>query len=583
MILPRKALPLAYMVITIAFEALMCNLVQAQISKNPIMSPLSTEYIYPTRVIWEQGNITNSREFLKVKTGQATLVNDNMIELKNVGSQQASVILDFGKEINGSVELVTGMTTGGNKTQKVRLRFGESVSETNAEIGLHGATNDHAMRDFTIELPWLGKNKTGETGFRFLRIDLLGEDTSLLLREVRAAATYRDIPYVGSFKSSDERLNKIWEVGAYTVHVNMQDYLWDAIKRDRLVWVGDLHPEVATINTVFGYNDVVPKSLDLARETTPLPNWMCGISTYSMWWIIIHHDWYMHHADVAYLKEQQEYLAGLVRLITSKIGPDSKEFFDGTRFLDWPSSDNPEAIHAGLQAMALWSLEEASKLAKVIGDVETMKIADEGVMKLKKYIPAHANSKQAAALLGLTGLGDAQQMDSEVISVGGAKNFSTFYGYYMLQTMAKAENYQAAIDIIRNYWGAMLDLGATTFWEDFNMDWLPNAARIDELVPQGKIDIHASFGDYCYQGFRHSFSHGWASGPTAWMTEHILGIKVVEAGAKTILVRPNLGDLKFAEGTFPTPFGPLFVRHEKQQNKSVKTIIKAPKGVKIIR
>ncbi|WP_353545866.1 alpha-L-rhamnosidase C-terminal domain-containing protein [Rhinopithecimicrobium faecis] len=547
------------------------------------MSPLSTEYIYPTRVIWEQGNITNSREFLKVKTGQATLVNDNMIELKNVGSQQASVILDFGKEINGSVELVTGMTTGGNKTQKVRLRFGESVSETNAEIGLHGATNDHAMRDFTIELPWLGKNKTGETGFRFLRIDLLGEDTSLLLREVRAAATYRDIPYVGSFKSSDERLNKIWEVGAYTVHVNMQDYLWDAIKRDRLVWVGDLHPEVATINTVFGYNDVVPKSLDLARETTPLPNWMCGISTYSMWWIIIHHDWYMHHADVAYLKEQQEYLAGLVRLITSKIGPDSKEFFDGTRFLDWPSSDNPEAIHAGLQAMALWSLEEASKLAKVIGDVETMKIADEGVMKLKKYIPAHANSKQAAALLGLTGLGDAQQMDSEVISVGGAKNFSTFYGYYMLQTMAKAENYQAAIDIIRNYWGAMLDLGATTFWEDFNMDWLPNAARIDELVPQGKIDIHASFGDYCYQGFRHSFSHGWASGPTAWMTEHILGIKVVEAGAKTILVRPNLGDLKFAEGTFPTPFGPLFVRHEKQQNKSVKTIIKAPKGVKIIR
>ena len=32
----------------------------------------------------------------------------------------------------------------------------------------------------------------------------------------------------------------------------------------------------------------------------------------------------------------------------------------------------------------------------------------------------------------------------------------------------------------------MLDLGATTFWEDFNLDWIPNAAPIDEPVPAGK-------------------------------------------------------------------------------------------------
>ena len=33
-------------------------------------------------------------------------------------------------------------------------------------------------------------------------------------------------------------------------------------------------PEVMTINTVFGYNEVVPKSLDLIRDITPLPQWM---------------------------------------------------------------------------------------------------------------------------------------------------------------------------------------------------------------------------------------------------------------------------------------------------------------------
>ena len=54
----------------------------------------------------------------------------------------------------------------------------------------------------------------------------------------------------------------------------MQDYLWDGIKRDRMVWAGDMHPELMSINAVFGYNDVVPKTLDFLRDHTPLPKFM---------------------------------------------------------------------------------------------------------------------------------------------------------------------------------------------------------------------------------------------------------------------------------------------------------------------
>jgi len=169
------------------------------------------------------------------------------------------------------------------------------------------------------------------------------------------------------------------------------------------------------------------------------------------------------------------------------------------------------------------------------------------------------------------------------LSVGGAANFSTFYGYYMLEAKAMAGDYQGSLDVIRNYWGAMLDLGATTFWEDFNLDWVPNASRIDELVPEGKKDIHGDYGAYCYLGFRHSLCHGWASGPTAWLTRHVLGIKVVAPGSDVIEIKPNLGDLKFVEGTFPTPHGLLYVKHTLQENGKIKSDIKAPKGVKIIR
>ena len=76
-------------------------------------------------------------------------------------------------------------------------------------------------------------------------------------------------------------------MGAYTVHLNMQEYIWDGIKRDRLVWVGDMHPEVTTIKAVFGEDSSVDDSLDFIRKETPLPGWMNGMASYSMWYSII--------------------------------------------------------------------------------------------------------------------------------------------------------------------------------------------------------------------------------------------------------------------------------------------------------
>ena len=555
--------------------------VEGQTVENEL-SPLTREYVYPKRIIWSAGDINNIEQLLKEGDGQATLNNKSITVIKNEGAVKGSILLDFGKELHGAVEIVTGMWGGENKPRNIRIRLGESVSEAMSDIGEKGATNDHAMRDFTMSLPWLGKNQTGESGFRFVRIDLLDEKIDLHLREIRVIAIYRDIPYLGSFHSSDERLNRIWDVGAYTVHLNMQDYLWDGIKRDRLVWVGDLHPEVATVNTVFGYNEVVPKSLDLARDVTPLPEWMSGISTYSMWWIVLHYDWYKNHGDINYLSAQKEYLNGLVRQIVSKV-KNGQEEMDGNRFLDWPSSDDKKAIHAGLQAMTVLALDRAERIAEILGEDELQALCSSTIEEMRRYVPIHNNSKQAAALMALADLLPAEQVYDEVLKIGGAKNFSTFYGYYMLEAMAKAGKYQEAMDIISTYWGAMLDLGATTFWEDFNIEWIRNSAGIDELVPEGKMDIHGDFGSYCYVGHRHSLCHGWASGPTAWLSEHVLGVKVIDSNSQIYQVKPNLGNLSFVEGTYPTKLGVIKVRHQKDDKGSIISIIDAPDGIEIRR
>lgn len=129
----------------------------------------------------------------------------------------------------------------------------------------------------------------------------------------------------------------------------------------------------------------------------------------------------------------------------------------------------------------------------------------------------------------------------------------------------------------------MIDLGATTFWENFDITWAENAARIDQLVPDGKNDIHADYGDWCYVGLRHSLCHGWAAGPTAWLTRHVLGFRPLTPGCKRLLVDPHLGDLRKAAGRFPTPRGVVHVSHSRDAVGAIRTEIDAPQGIEIVR
>ncbi len=576
-----KSITLSVLCIVILMSA--CS--RQQINVNTDYSgDIERTYIAPTQIIWQSENaeIVNAERLLKEGIHQASLINSDVCKLKN-SNGQASIVLDFGRELHGGLEIVTGMWAG-SKPVNVRVRFGESVSETMAEIGgKSGATNDHAIRDWELKLPWLGKIEIGNTGFRFVRIDLLSDDAELHLKEINAISIMRDIPYLGSFKSNDERLNKIWETGACTVHLNMQEYLWDGIKRDRLVWVGDMHPEVMTILSVFGANEVVPKSLDFIAEITPSNEWMNGISSYSMWWLLIQHQYYMNTGNMDYLKKHEDYIFELLTKLESKIEKNGKEVLDGHRFLDWPTSKDSLAIHAGLQSMMVMTFDAGKEMAQILGNSEKADHCDNVIQKLKLHTPELPIRKSPGALMALAGLADAKTVNKELLLKDGVKDISTFYGYYVLNAMAMAGNYNQAMAFISEYWGAMLDLGATSFWEDFNIDWIKNAGRIDEITPVGKVDVHASYGDYCYEGLRHSFCHGWASGPTAWLSQYVLGVEVIEPGCKTVKITPNLGDLKWVEGTYPTPEGVIKIRHEKREGGEIKSEITAPEGVTIIR
>lgn len=570
----------------IATAALVLALIPAAslaqgIPANAEKSELSTYYLPPTRIVWASENgVQNADTLLKANRGQTTLNDFHPPVVLTPGEDSGSIVLDFGTQVSGYLEL---FCPGGKKDLKrrARIRFGESVSETMAELGERGAQNDHALRDQIVNLPWLGKTMVGPSGFRFVRIDAVNGEPPVRFNEIRAVLQIRDIPYIGSFESNDKRLNQIWQTGAWTVHINMQDYLWDGVKRDRLVWLGDMHPEVSVINAVFGHNEVVPESLDLIRDNTPPTAWMNGISSYSMWWVILHDEWFQHYANLDYLREQREYLKILLPRIAGMIGENGSEKLDGNRFLDWPTAENKKAVHEGLQAMMILTMESGERIMKLLEEPAIAKTCVEAAAKLRTYTPPPSGRKSPAALTALAGLRDMTDT-AAALKKGGPEDLSTFYGFYVIEALGKAGETTAALDMIRQYWGGMLDLGATSFWEDFDLDWTENAGRIDELVPPGKKDIHGDFGAHCYIGFRHSFCHGWAGGPTAFLSHHVLGIRPAAPGFDKVRIKPDLGDLQWAEGTYPTPHGIIKVRHDRQPDGTIKSDVKLPSGVQLV-
>ncbi|MEJ0001275.1 MAG: hypothetical protein WDO13_20220 [Verrucomicrobiota bacterium] len=86
---------------------------------------------------------------------------------------------------------------------------------------------------------------------------------------------------------------------------------------------------------------------------------------------------------------------------------------------------------------------------------------------------------------------------------------------FALLALARLGAPEEATKQVRTYWGAMLERGATTFWENFQ---------------PGEKDDHAMYG----RPFGRSLCHAWASSPVAILPEAILGVRPLRDGWKDI-------------------------------------------------
>ena len=515
----------------------------------------------PTQIVKSE-NVFGTEELLKIKPASISFQRDGCVRFEGTGSY---VILDFGKELCGGIRVITRDAKG---MVKWRITFGESLTECCAKIGEKNATNDHSPRDMEVVTGMMSDLRFGQTGFRFVRMELI-EGEWAMLQSIFAVSILPYFEREAEITTNDTLLNEIVKTAVYTLKLNFQNgYIWDGIKRDRLVWCGDLHPEIVTSLYLFGDNENIKNSLRFLKESTPATDWMNRIPAYSAWWVINLCDYCKFTGNREFFEENRAYAEAIINHFNQCIKEDgTMNLASGLRkefFLDWSTADHPESI-VGVASLIIL-------MAKKYLAVEENQDCKEMIEKLQGYLQEETTMKPIRAFQVLAGRDDAE--DANVLQADGAKGFSTFMAYYILLAMSRKGS--EMLPILKEYYGSMLAHGATTFWEDFDVAWLENSARIDEFPVEGQNDIHGDFGKRCYMQFRHSLCHGWSAGVVAFIVEYILGIHI-ENGGEKVYFEPHSSGLKEIYAKLPLNSGWLEIS---MCGEDVK--ITAPEGTKII-
>ena len=544
------------------------------------------QYMNAVKIIHTEGDVQGVEKLLQKKPLQIGLNEPDVCIIKG----KASIILDFGKEVSGGARI---LTFGANRNAlDVRLRFGESVGETCAELKENpddfGTTNDHSNRDFCVALQNYSDMTFGQTGFRFLRIDSLSDNCEFKIKTIVAAVDTDMRPEIGSFTCDDALVNEIWNTAAYTLRLCIQnDYIWDGVKRDRLVWIGDLYPELRAAYCLFGEIPETLNCLDFSMEQSPLPMYINNMPTYSLWWIICLHECYKTSGEKEVFKKYLAYARGIVEQIILPATHDDGTVSYSFNYIDWPSNHLPDETDtenknaerlAGVSYLTKVALLAAKELFVTYG--EDTSLCEELLAKIaKKQYDIHIY-KQIAAL-GVWANETNESIKANLLANGG-KGLSTFQSYPILTAVAQLGEYDSALSMMKEYYGGMLSVGATTFWEDFDLEWLEGSGRLDEMPKEGVKDIHGDYGKFCYSSFRHSFCHGWSAGVIPYLVETVAGIQPIGVGMKKIAIKPNLSGLKHVKVDYPTKFGVVTVEHTLQKDGTVKTDVNAPKEIEIV-
>ena len=454
------------------------------------------------------------------------------------------VLWDFGKET--FAQLVFDRLAPG---AAMPVYYGESESEA----------LDTEFSYLTDSVPeGVSEHIMQARAFRYVFIPNIGRSYSL-----KANYEYLPLERKGVFRCSNELLNRIWETAAYTFHLNSREFFLDGIKRDRWLWSGDAYQSYLISYYLFFDRDIVKRTLTALRGKDPVEQHLNTIVDYSLFWIIGVGDYYRHMGDIEFIRFLWPRLESLMRFCLNRRDGDGfivaceKDWV----FIDWADFDKEGAVCAE-QMLLCRALEAAAHCARLLGfdeseyrsAAEQLRVKIEGKFwceERRAYIDGFASgrnnvTRHANLLAILLGFADEERKKAIVDSVIGndlvPEIKTPYFKFYELEALCATGQTDKALGVMLAYWGGMLNLGATTFWEEYD----PLKSGAEHLAMYG--------GKY-----EKSLCHAWGASPIYLLGRYFLGVRPTSDGYATFECAPDLAGLEWMEGTVPIEGGSVQV------------------------
>ncbi|HEU4555853.1 MAG TPA: GH116 family glycosyl hydrolase [Chitinophaga sp.] len=485
-----------------------------------------------------------------------------------------SLLVDFGKETFGFIQL-HGLKGKG----AVSVYYGESKEEaldTAACETLDRLPIEQAMaKDTTMAL---------SKAFRFVNIRYNGD---VRIDSVSMLYEYSPVVNRGSFRCSDEQVNRIWDVAAYTLHLNTREFFIDGIKRDRWIWSGDAYQSFLMNYYLFFDSPTVTRTLMALRGKDPVSSHINTIMDYTFYWFLGIYDYYLYTGDRSFIQQFYPRMQSLIDFCLQRRDKDG--MLEGQAgdwvFIDWADGLSKQGAVSFEQLLFCRSLETMALCADLVKDraseAKYKQLAADLRSKLFSYywdagkqafVHSRVNGKPTSNVTRYTNmfsiffnyLDDAQKqgVKQHVLLNDSVQQITTPYmRFYELEALCAMGEQGYVLKEMKDYWGGMLALGATSFWEKYD--------------PREKGTAHlAMYG----RPYGRSLCHAWGASPIYLLGKYYIGVRPTAPGYKTWLAEPALGGLQWMEGTVPTPGGNITVYCSTRQIK-----VKADTGTGTLR
>ena len=460
------------------------------------------------------------------------------------------MLYDFGRETFGYVRL-SGLVG------VAHLYYGESREEA--------LDKDHC-ETLDIVSP---HQELGSKAFRYVYVKTADNSHYDSLSMDYEYAPY-DESHSGTFACSDKLLNKIWEVGAYTMDLTTREFFLDGIKRDRWTWSGDAIQSYLMNYYLRFDTECVKRTIRQLRGKDPVTAHINTIMDYTFYWFKSILDYYQYTGDLTFISEMYPKMCTLMDYVLERTNSDGlvEGKADDWIFVDWVDFPmHKRGVLAFEQILFYKALMTMHTCATLLHQTDPyQQLAENVIGKTRKLL--WNDDRQAwehaieegeinhqitkfpnmfAILYDIVDDATKRNIVDSVMENNKIDPITTPYmRFYELEALCMMGRQTQVLQEIRNYWGGMLREGATSFWEKY----IPSEQGTEHLAMYGRP-------------YGKSLCHAWGASPVYLLGRYFLGIQPTQPGYATWEARPYLADLEWMEGRVPTPNGIIHIRMER--------------------